>query len=299
MKIKLPLLLLTGVCFSIIGHSQTLASKDNLEVLTWNLEWFGSDNEIPKDDKGPDDEILQMENASTVLNKFGNLDVIAFQEICDEQLFKQLAEKSNYNYYISPGKGGYQEIGMFYSKELEVVESPKQILVDQKYQFSYRPPVIATFKHETVGEFTIIAIHLKAHRPSYSYEDNEKSYNRRKKSSEILAKYIHDNLDDEKVIIVGDWNDDVDISNFNDKPTPFAEMLSDESFRFTSMFLSYSFNESSKYGNVIDHVCIHVCISDELFPYHLNTSITGAENIIKNYIKTTSDHFPVVAVFGE
>lgn len=295
MKLPQFLTLLTSVFISYTSFSQTLASDKNLEVMTWNLEWFGSDNPDPKKDMGPDDEDLQLQNATTVLQKFGDIDVIAFQEICDEQRFKQLAEKSNYNYYISPGKGGYQEIGMFYSKELEVVKAPKQILIEHKYEFSYRPPVIATFKHEKLGEFTVIAIHLKAHRPSKPDQENQKSYDRRQKSSQILFEYIHKNLDDQKVIVLGDWNDDIDNSNFNNLPTPFGSVLDDTTFRYTTYFLSYSFNKSSKYGSVIDHICI----SDELFPYHLNTSISGAEHLIKNYISTTSDHFPVYAVFGE
>ncbi|WP_343633969.1 hypothetical protein [Fluviicola sp.] len=116
-----------------LSYSQKLRTDNSLEVLTWNLEWFGNSG------KGPSDEKKQMQVASQIIKKLGQVDVIVFEEICDSVLFKTLADSTGYKYYLSPGSNTLQKIGIFHSKSLEVVEKPTQILPEHKNTFAQLP----------------------------------------------------------------------------------------------------------------------------------------------------------------
>ena len=235
-----------------------------------------------------------MQKAFDVIQELGLVDVIVFQEICDRSLFERLADTSGYNFYLSPGSDNVQKLGVFYSKDLELVFKPSQILEEHKHTFAQRLPIKITFRHGTLGEVSVIGLHLKANIPRADFDAREDSYQRRKQSAVILQEYIKNELSAEKVVIVGDWNDDVDISNHENKETPFKSLIDDDlSFRFVTYYLSYAMIESSKYGSVIDHICI----SNELFSSYRSSSVVGVKEQVQNYIKDCSDHFPVYVVF--
>ena len=82
-------------------------------------------------------------------------------------------------------------------------------------------------------------------------------------------------------------------SNFNNKETPFSSILEVDYLRFVSHYLSLTMNQSSKYGSIIDHICI----SNDLFPNYRSCAIVGVENEILNYLESCSDHYPVYVVF--
>lgn len=266
---------------------QKLASDSTLEVITWNLEWFGNP------DKGPKDEFTQMKTAAEILFKLGNVDVIVFEEICDSKLFKRLADTVGFNFYLSPGSDNNQKIGLFYSKQIEVIDTPLQILQESKKTFAQRIPLQITVRHKRVGEVTIIGMHLKANIPSASEEDREDSYQRRQESVRLIKDYVTKNYSNSKVVLLGDWNDDVDVSNHLSKETPFKTLLNDPNFRFITYYLTFSFNQSSKYGGIIDHICI----SNELYSNFRSSAIIDVQNEFKKYVEICSDHFPVYSIF--
>jgi len=285
---------LSAAILSILSYSQqpSLCNENTLEVLTWNVEWFGFDHEVPKNDKGPDDEQLQMSNVIAILDTLGYPDIIVFQEICDRPMFKKMAGELNYDYYLSPGSNKYQKVGIFYHKKLEVLTAPKQILISDKHQFAQRPPVFAEFKHENLGEVSIIGMHLKAHRPRDPEVKKQDSWERRKRASELVQKYIADSLVDKQVIALGDWNDDIDLSNYEPNPTPFSSLLNDTTGRFVTEYLSLTYNESSKYGSVIDHIYV----TDDLFDNFVYSGIIAVKELQRSFLKETSDHYPVYVV---
>jgi exonuclease III len=278
------------ILFMVIYHyslSQSLSQDNTLEVVTWNLEWFGNT------DKGPDDEELQLQNALKIIDKMGKPDIIVFEEITTRSHFENLASQAGYHVYLSPGSDYHQKIGVFYSDQVLLVDSSKQILVDQKHQFAQRPPVLTKFNHAAVGDFNVIGFHLKAHIPSATTEQKQDSYDRRKLASELISNYIKDSLNSDKVIVLGDWNDDIDISNYDDKVTPFTILLEDQTVDFVTKYLSYGLNKSSKYGSVIDHILI----SNELFSDYDGCGIFNTMDLGLDYIESTSDHFPVFSIF--
>lgn len=278
---------------SYYGFAQTLSDHESLEVVTWNLQWFGHHHPDTRQDKGPKDEELQVNNALKVIEAMGKPDLILFQEITSDNFFRQLAQRSGYRYFLSPGGEGKQRIGLFHNDQVTSIGEPQQILVNKKKQFAQRPPVLAKFSHSSVSEFYVIGFHLKAHWPPAPQNEKIKSWKRRKKAAELTKEYLEQHLEGEKVIVLGDWNDDVDVSNLKGYETPFKNFLPDPTVRFVTKYLSFSNNKSSKHGSVIDHVLI----TDDLFSDFVGTGVFNALDMKLDYHKTISDHYPVFVVF--
>lgn len=62
-RATLALILLSTL--SIQCYSQKLGNDNSLEVLTWNLEWFGN----PASGKGPKNDKKQMQVASEIIGE--------------------------------------------------------------------------------------------------------------------------------------------------------------------------------------------------------------------------------------
>ena len=54
-----------------------------MDIVTWNVEWFGDPS------NGPDDDNLQMQNAKTLIETI-DADLYALQEISNANLFESL-----------------------------------------------------------------------------------------------------------------------------------------------------------------------------------------------------------------
>ncbi len=114
------------------GFTQALSDQETLEVVTWNLQWFGHHHPDSKKDKGPKYEELQVKNAVKVIEAMGKPDLILFQEITANNFFRELAQTLGYRYFLSPGSEGKQRIGLFHNDQVTSIGEPQQILVNKK-----------------------------------------------------------------------------------------------------------------------------------------------------------------------
>jgi exonuclease III len=151
-------------------------------------------------------------------------------------------------------------------------------------------------------DFYAINIHAKSNYGD-SAEEYEKAYERRKMAAEGLYNYLITHKPDANIILLGDYNDDVDESIFYyDEPgnwaeTPYLMFVEDEkNFDIlTKKFSDSGQSASIHYEDIIDHITI----SDELFNYQIDnsTEIIDAQSLIPDYGNTTSDHLPVWTTF--
>lgn len=284
LKIKLWVFLIVPLCAQAQLPNKRLGGESTLEIGTWNIEWFGSDQ------KGPSNDELQLENVVKNL-EFLNFDVIGLEEIVDQTFFEKLVNETGYQGIRSDPNSKQQETALLWNPNAVELIEEKVILPSHKKTFAQRLPHLFSFKDKTGvldDNFYVIVIHLKAHIPRSSIQAKEDSYKRRKESGVLLAEYIDKNLDMEKVFVIGDWNDDIDVSNYDSKETPFLSLINSGNYEFATSHLSWEGASSSKYGNVIDHILI----SNELFDTSYQTGIVYFSTYDKNYIETTSDHFP-------
>ena len=297
----------------------TIPIARTLDVMTWNMEFFGS----TLNDFGPTNNALQLQNARKLIDTV-HADIIAVQEISDENLLQQLVEMLPGNYQrVCSERYSYSFEGedpTFPAQKLCFIYNADVIsLVDDRVIFeqlydaarsgastplnnyptgdpasfwsSGRLPYMVTVDATVEGvteRVQLINIHAKS---GLGSEDLlRRSYDVQALKDTLNVYYPNANL-----IILGDYNDDVDES-IGGGPSTYRSLTEAENFRAVTATLSAAGLRSFvTQDNVIDHITI----SDELFDNHL----AGSETLIipfsfiPDYANTTSDHLPAVTRF--
>ncbi|MFO7894440.1 MAG: hypothetical protein R6U63_11960, partial [Longimicrobiales bacterium] len=96
------------------------------------------------------------------------------------------------------------------------------------------------------------------------------------------------------VLVIGDFNDDVDASIADGYPSPYADFVDAAGYAFPTAALSAAGETSMVYyPDVIDHQLA----TDELLADYVDGSaaVVPADRWLTAYPESTSDHYPVVA----
>ena len=280
-----------------------------LEVVNWNVEWFGSAG------FGPTNEHQQEQNVRTILQQM-NADIYALSEVVDEaRLARVVSELDGYSYVIGnfgshvnppdPSGGSVadaQKLAFVYKTSVFSNVTARPFINNQntsstsynnwssgRYPFLMSADVTLNCVTKPVS---FILVHAKA-----NTSPTNVSYARR----QAAAVELHDSLEtyfaDAHVIVLGDFNDDLDrtITDGINPPVSSYKVFTDDHADFFSPTLALS--EAGKkstvsYNDVIDHVMI----TNDIQPYYIPgsaTILTDAANLVNNYGSTTSDHYPV------
>lgn len=277
-----------------------------LTVGQWNIEWFGSDTQGPPRSTSPSGtpDDLQIANAVNVISG-ASADLWGMVEIVDTQDFNTLkAQLPGYDGFLADdprvafGSSYYspseQKVGVLYTSRL-VYQSATLILREASTDFGGRPPLRVDFLtsiHGVDTPLTVIVLHMKA------FAD-QASYDKRQRAGTALKNYLDANLPTQHVFVVGDWNDDVDVSITNGStgtplPSPYEGFVADSShYTFVTRPLSLA-GEGSTTGfpDMIDHTLA----TDELMVDYVPSSAQVLRPTwIPDYDGTTSDHYPVLS----
>ncbi len=269
----------------------TPTGSDTLEIGTWNIEWFGSS-------QGPSNDALQLQNVETVIES-ADFDILGVQEIVSTSQFNTLLNRlSGYDGIIANdslvqgGSGSYsndeQKVGLIYKNSVATLLSAKVILANQDYVFAGRPPV--EFKLQ-VGSETLMVIVMHAKAGSAS-----NSYNRREDAAAALKSYLDSTYPNDKVWVVGDFNDDVDQSITNGRVSSYQIFLDDPTdYAFPTKTLSEAGIASTvSYPDIVDH---HL-VTNEVYATYIPGSVQAIQPNIANYGSTTSDHYPIISSYS-
>ena len=252
--------------------------SQTLTVVTWNIEYF------PK-------------AGTTTINKVAEIiesmdaDVIALQEIADESAFDQLDNLlTEYEGKFYDVRYGQELAFLFKSSEITSISALTDIYSTDRDAFP-REPVLVTITHSNGLEVTLINIHLKCCGGTGSDEAN-----RREAASIKLEDYVDTNKPTNNVIILGDWNDDINDGPFNNF------IANDENYQFADMPIAlgssdfYSYPFSSQYLSHLDHILI----TNELFDNLISVETLRIDQEIgaSFYESNISDHRPVSATFS-
>jgi hypothetical protein len=147
-----------------------------------------------------------------------------------------------------------------------------------------------TVNGTTVENVHAVTIHAKA-------LGSEEDYRRRQDDSRQLKEYIDQMYPDERVVILGDMNDQLTANIYNGGESPYQNFLDDTlNYRFLTLSLeergqfSYAFSG----GSMLDHIMI----TDELYDIHFDgTTQLVNPSYIGSYLSSTSDHYPVLSRF--
>ena len=276
-----------------------IGSDAGLDVGTWNLEWFGDPG------NGPRPEGRQLDQVWAVLDAT-EVDLWAVQEVVGPAHWGDLIEQlagydgvlatdpvvvDGVEYYSDFG-GTEQKVGLIYPSGAVSVDSARVILTDHDYAFAGRPPVEL---HLTVGDSTppyrlvVIVLHAKA---GAGTDDRQ----RRAFASEALLAYLESRYPDVPVLVIGDFNDDIDTSITGDA-SPYQNFVDSAGYAFPTASLSAAGASSTiLYDDMIDH---HLA-TDELAAHYVDASaqVLAANTYLMAYAESTSDHLPVVARYA-
>ncbi|HEX2288849.1 MAG TPA: endonuclease/exonuclease/phosphatase family protein, partial [Pseudonocardiaceae bacterium] len=243
-------------------------SATTLDVAGWNIEWFGSTG------SGPTNETLQLSNARDVISGT-DFDIWGVAEITGQAAWNSL-ESSLTGYtgflagesIVTSGSTYYasteQKVGILYKSSLATLVGAKVILTAHDTDFAGRPPLevrLDVTLNGTTEEVVVIVLHMKAF-------DDVPSWQRRQNASNALKSYLDTTYPTQKVIVVGDWNDDVDTSITSGQASPYQNFVSDAAdYAFPTRALSLAGTSSTtSYPDMIDHHLVTSELNATLVP---------------------------------
>jgi len=288
MKKSNTLHLLITLLFSLSLSAQNFnnlhfGNDYSLDIITWNTEWFPT-------------------NGSTTVNYVKEIvealdaEIIAFQEIDDKTQFQNLINNlENYDGYYIPNDD-YQGLAYLYHKDRIQVLDHYEIFQNDWNIFP-RSPMILEFRFD--GEdYIIINNHLKCCGDEIleTWNSNDEE-NRRYMACNTLDNYIEDHFNNEKVILLGDLNDEI-----TDEPSNnvFSAFLNDnQHYLFTDMEIAEGNSNDWSYPTWPSHLD-HILITNELFNIYNETASTCEVIMMDDYFSSwyayennVSDHRPV------
>lgn len=275
-------------------------TSTTLDFGTWNLEWFGDTS------NGPDDEALQLENVRQIISGV-DMDLWSVQEVTSVPHFDDLVSQlSGYEGFLAndasviDGAEYYSDfgdnelkVGIVYKSSLVTIQSAKVILKNYDYEFAGRPPVevqLTATIDGTSQDLVMILLHAKA-------GSGGDDWDRRSAASAAMKSYLDDTWPTANVMVIGDFNDDVDESITKPNDSPYKNFVDDATdYTFPTKALSDAGETSTvSYSDMIDH---HLSTDDLFAAYKDGTvQVFPADEYVTDYSQTTSDHYPVLSSF--
>jgi endonuclease/exonuclease/phosphatase family metal-dependent hydrolase len=275
---------------------KTLAPEDRfdtLDVMSWNVEWLGAPNQ------GPRDDALQVRNVQFVLSHTAP-DIVGLVEVVQPTSFEAivaqlpghrgiLASDSQVQGGSAAYGPGEQKPALLFSRRFSV-ERARVILVSSQAAFAGRPPleVVLTWTEDgTVQRLGVIVVHLKAFADRASYE-------KRQAASLALKDYLDSQYTNTPAIVIGDFNDDIDVSIYRKKESPFRNFLSAQAaYRFATERLTIQgVTTTTTFRETIDHHLVTPAFASCFLDGSAKT--ISIEEAIAESARTTSDHLPVL-----
>lgn len=226
-----------------------------LDITCWNVEWFGDVG------RGPTNEAVQFANVKSVLQNT-DMDVWGLCEVVDNTVFNNLrTQLVVYDGVISDFPDDIQKMALLWKKSMFDLVSYQNLVTAPSFEFAGRMPlevVLRSKRNPIVDTIYFYVVHLKAN----DNRSDEASYNRRKASMEWLKSYIEQFRNGKKVVVLGDYNDDVDQSVITiggvQAATPFSAFVNDTARYFLPSrrlsLLGLTSYPNFNPPNMIDHI---------------------------------------------
>lgn len=299
----------------------TIDAALTLEVVNWNIEWFGSS----EPSLGPANKTQQEANIKTITQNIG-ADLFAFTEVVSETRLQNVVANLNAVY----GAGAYSYVISNYGSHTNPFETGASPLSEaQKEAFVYKTSVINPIG--TPGPLVTSGVNTAADltNPAYNYFSSGRypymmnadvtlggitktvrfvlihakantsptatSYNRRKSGSDTLNYTLNNLYPADNIVLLGDFNDDLDQSITAGFTVSSYSAFNADAANFFSPTLALSLagkKSTVSYNDMIDHVEL----SNEMQTYYMQNSasvLTDVTSLVSNYGSSTTDHYPV------
>ncbi|NQV41693.1 MAG: hypothetical protein HQ506_04995 [Candidatus Marinimicrobia bacterium] len=255
-------------------------NRDNyLDVVTWNMEWFPKSNDSTITAVA---EIMQKVNA----------DIYAVQEIGSLEQFAAMMDLlPTYGFQVTRQSSFFDQ-AVIYKKSVLAYVGREEPFAHSDYNFAGRPPLRVDFVWEVDGKrepVSIIDLHLKC---------CGNGLERRKKSVAELHEYLSLGMEmgEENIIVLGDWNDQIDDVGVIQSFTAFLD--DPNNFRFATDRIAGDVEQASypTWPSFLDHILIGKGFFDE---FENNSTIQTLPvsdwlGSWEEYELLISDHRPVL-----
>ena len=268
--------------FETVGDD--IPKDKTFDVVTWNIEWFGSTG------NGPSDVDQQLENVISVVETI-DADLYALQEISSESRFFELVDSlENYSGFWADYSSQTQNTAyLFKPPVIDSVSSGLLQAGQQSFDWAFRLPLFFEFD-ATVEGVTRRIFSYNVHAKALADQD---SYDRRTMASLRIKVYLDNNRQNDNVLFLGDYNDQLFSSTYQNEESPYKNFVQDDAYLTVTGSLEQRGLNSFIAGqnqSMIDHITV----TNELIEDHID----GAQrvenpNYIGSYISSTSDHAPV------
>ena len=252
--------------------SLLVGGSSSLDLLTWNLEQFPSNGDTTAS------------FISSIIDML-NMDVMVFQEIGSESAFNEIIEKSNKWENIFSNEGSYSLAAIYNTQTVSIEENYKILETEANSvnsPFAWRAPQLIEIKWNN-KEVIVINTHFKC---------CDGSEDRRREASALLDEYIDNNHPNDKVILLGDLND-----NLIDDDNVFEPFYNTNKYVFADYPLaSACTSDNWSYPSYPSHID-HILLSNEFYGYQFECNVQNIEyyyfNSFNDYKLYISDHRPV------
>ena len=256
-------------------------TENELDIITWNIEWFPKNGEIT------------VEYVTEIIEAL-DVDIIAMQELDNINSFNQMMDDLDQyeGYYES---GWFAGLAYIYNTETISINEIYEIYTTSPYWSPFpRSPMVMDM--DFMGEnYIIINNHFKCCGDDYlDLSDDDDEETRRYTASNLLKGYVDNYFPDSNVIILGDLNDNL-TDNVNNNV--FQEILNDtDNYLFADFEIAQGNSSGWSYPNWPSHLD-HILITDELFDDFSLVEVIRIDDFMdggfSEYDQTVSDHRPV------
>lgn len=256
-----------------------------LDVATWNIERFAKNGQTTVDSVAQIIEALE-------------LDVLALQEIDDENLFNQLVSSlDGYEGMLEPGS--FRGLAYIYKTDSTTVTDSYEIYQTSQFSSPFpRAPFVLEISFRGI-DYVLINNHLKCcGNGSLEQSNPNDEETRRLFASQFLKQYIESDHPKDNVILLGDLNDLLTDSRNNNVFIDFIE--EPENYRFADLPIAVGPSADWSFPSWPSHLD-HILITNELFD-DLEADNSTVETIriddylaggLNAYDANISDHRPV------
>jgi hypothetical protein len=293
----------------------TYDPENTLEVVNYNMEWFGS----TQAGLGPTDKNLQEANIKTILSNI-KADIFGLLEVVDiARLQRVVNSMPGYSMYVSdfgsyadnatdPDFASAQKLAFVYKtamfQNIKISDLLRCTEAQNCPNFSYwssgRFPYLLDADVTLNGvtkHITFVLIHAKANTsPTLT------AYQRRKSGADDLKAALDANFPGKNFVILGDFNDDLNqtiTAGITPPTTSYSSFTADPSNYFPlTLPLSVAGKKSTvSYSSVIDNVIV----SKSMNTFYMNGTaeiLSSVAGLVSNYGNTTTDHYPVLTRYA-
>ena len=256
-------------------------TDNDLDIMTWNIEWFPKNGQVTIDYVGQIIEAL-------------DIDILAIQEVDDISSFNQVVNGlDNYEGYLE--SSWFAGLAYIYNTQTVEINNIYEIYTSSPYWSPFpRSPMVMdmNFMNEN---YIIINNHFKCcGDDNMNLNDDDDEETRRYIASNLLKEYVDNYFPDSNVIILGDLNDEL---NDNPNDNVFQMILDDfENYFFTDMEIAQGNSNGWSYPSWPSHLD-HILITNELFDNNLYVEVIRIDDFMdggfSQYDQNISDHRPV------